>query len=248
MTELQQSIASLYEIFSRYPRPSSIECCPCGCTKPDATAKLVSLPLKELSAADLEDYAFSALTTQGSLDDFRYLLPRLLEVISKESLGYPEITFGKLAYAKWADWPSDEVDAIKSYLRSLWQAALTNFPLSESMPTFMDIESLTCSIVITGESLGSYLHSWSETTNTEADEHLIQFVTMCGSDFSGGQTLHEAYWEDSTTQADELRQWLLAPETIKRIAQATHLLRDDGYEHLFEPAFTILQNESEAVR
>ena len=249
MTELQQSIASLYETFSRYPRPSSIECCPCGCTKSDATVQLVSVPLHELSGTDLEDYACCALTTQGSLDDFRYLLPRLFQVISKEFLSCnPQIIFGKLAYARWVSWLPDEVSAVRYYLRSLWRAALMSYPLSESVSIFPDIEALISSIASTGESLEPYLLIWSQTTNVEANQHLIQFVTMCGADFVDGRTLQDGFWEDSTAQADELRQWLLSLDTMRRIARSTHLLREDGYEHLFEPAFMVLQNESEAVQ
>jgi hypothetical protein len=46
------------------------------------------------------------MTTQGSVDDFRYLMPRLLQGIVEESYSFnPEILFGKLLYAKWLSWP-----------------------------------------------------------------------------------------------------------------------------------------------
>jgi hypothetical protein len=57
--------------------------------------------LRELPAKDLRNYAFSAMTTQGTLDDFRYFLPRLFEAIVTDLDGIcPEVLFGKLRYAE----------------------------------------------------------------------------------------------------------------------------------------------------
>src|ERR1700761_6105655 len=97
MTEMEEAVSLLYDTFARYPCPAVIKSCPCGCTEPEATAHLVTVPLRELRFAELADYSFSAMTTQGSIDDFRYLLPRLLQGIAEEPYSYnPEIFFGKL--------------------------------------------------------------------------------------------------------------------------------------------------------
>jgi hypothetical protein len=184
------------------------------------------------------------MTTQGSVDDFRYLLPRLFEVVSQCDLCVdPEILFGKLEHAKWLNWPPDEITAIRTYLRALWQTALSVYPLQDALPAFFEIETVLASIARTGEPFESYLQTWTKTTTQQADEHLIQLVTFYGSDFSDDRTLHEAFWEESKPQAEALRNWLLQPETLQRIASAAHLLKTDGYEHLFPPALEILQRE-----
>jgi hypothetical protein len=245
MSEVTRVVNSLYETFARYPRPVAIEFCPCGCTKADATQHLVAVPLRELRVEDLEDYFFSAIMTQGTVDDFRYLLPRLFQIMAEEPLPCnPEIVFGKLRYAKWMSWPEDEVNAIRTYMDALWRAALKSFPISLCLPAFFEIETLITSIAITGESLEPYLKVWSETATVEADEHLIQMVTMYGNEFSKGGTLHGGFWTDQQLQAKILREWLLRPETLRRLTKAAGLLRSDGFEHLFEPAFETLQHES----
>ena len=78
----------------------------------------------------------------------------------------------------------------------------------------------------------------------EADRNLIQFVTMYGSDFTEGRTFNGAFWADFPTQAAALRKWLLQPGTLQRIAQASHLLAEDGFEHLFKPAIEGLIKEA----
>jgi hypothetical protein len=245
MSEVTEAVQNLYETFARYPRPDVIESCPCGCTKPDATAHLTAVPLRNLRFAELLDYCFSAIMTQGSVNDFRYLLPRLLQGIAEEQCGCnPEILFGKLSYAKWLTWPEDEIVAVRRYLRALWSKALNTFPLEEHLPAFFEIETMLASIARTGESLDWYLTTWSGTATEEADQHLIQFVTMYGGDFSNGRTFTEAFWADCKPQAAALRRWLLRTDTLQRVTQSAHLLRSDGFEHFFEPAVEILRDEA----
>jgi|SRR6185312_3074975 len=249
MTELQKSIETLYKTFARYPRPTDIEACPCGCTKPDATAHLVAFPLRELRFADMADFSFSAMTTQGSVNDFRYLLPRLFQGIAEEEYAYnPEILFGKLEYGKWKTWPEDEIASIKTYMSELWHEGLNNFPMNERFPGFYEIEPLLSCIAVTGVPLEPYLQRWTNLKVKAADEHLIQFVTMHGETFSNGRTFREAFWTKSLTQANALRTWLISPETIQRIQDSAHLLKDDGFEHLFEPTFAVLQAESKTSK
>jgi hypothetical protein len=246
MTKLDEAVEALYATFARYPRPEIIEFCPCGCTKPGATDHLVAVPLRELCFADLIDYCGSAMTTQGTVDDFRYLLPRLFQGVANEPFGScPEFLFGDLKYAEWKTWPREEIMAVKSYLDALWRKGLRSFPLDGDLPAFsMGIEELLDSIAQTGEPLEPYLQTWTETKTQEADEHLIQFVTMHGDEFSDGQTLNEAFWKNSKPQAGELRRWILHADTLQRIANVTHLLRKDGYEHRFAPAFQVLLDQS----
>jgi len=245
MIEVEKAVENLYGAFSRYPRPVKVECCPCGCTKLDASAQLLAVPLRELCFADLTDYCHSAMSTQGSVDNFRYFLPRLFQGITEEPTdATSEILFGKLSCAGWKSWPDDEVRAVRKYLQALWLSGLSSFPIEEHLPAFTEVETLLASIAQTGESLEPYLQIWTETTVREADEHLIQFVTMYGDDFSNGRTLDWAFWEESKAQAVVLREWLLRPDTLQRIDRATHLLRRDGFEHLFKPAFVTLQNEA----
>jgi hypothetical protein len=246
MSEIAEAVQNLYETFARYPRPAVIESCPCGCTKPDATAHLVAVPLQELRFPDLLDYCFSAITTQGTVNDFRYLLPRLLQGIAEEPCGCnPEILFGKLSYAKWQTWPEDEIEAVNAYLRAFWRKALRSFPLEEHLPAFFEIEPVLASIARTGEALDWYLNTWTETPTGEADQLLIQFITMHGEEFSNGRTFSEAFWADSKLQAAALRSWLIRFDTLQRVSNATHFLQSDGFEHLFDPAVQVLRAEAQ---
>jgi hypothetical protein len=156
----------------------------------------------------------------------------------------PETLFHKLRYAKWETWPQDERTAVKRYLNALWQCSLESFPLEERLPSFFEIETVLCSVAQTGESLGPYLETWTETKTRTANEHLIQFVTMFGADVANGRTFGEGFWSDAKAQGQELRTWLLRPETLRSIREEAYLLRNDGFEHLFIPSLRALETEA----
>lgn len=243
--QLASAIHALYATFARYPRPQAIEYCHCGCTRAEAVLPLLSAPLHEIKFGDLEDYAFSAMTTQGSPRDYKYFLPRLLEGIVCEPYGMnPEILFGKLRYATWLAWDAEEVAVVHRYLSALWKLGLCTFPISQALPAFSEIETLIASIASAGDSLESYLNIWSTRPNEASDRHLIQFVTQYGSDFGRGETIRFGFWEQLPKQAQELRQWLLKPSTLSWLESSAHLLPNDGYEHLFGPALQVIRAEA----
>jgi hypothetical protein len=248
MDDLHQAIELLYETFARYPRPVCVEFCPCGCTKPGETASLLSKPLRELTFEDTDSYVFSAMTTQGTENDFQYFLPRLLEGLTTGVGSYmPDMLFCKLPYAKWLTWPDNEQKAVRAYLNGLWHASLSNFPLREELCCFFGIENVLQGIAQTGVPLHPYLEVWSEMQSRSADQHLIQFVTQFGSDFTDGATLRYAWWEKAISQGDELRDWLLQTSTLERVVRSQHMLPCDGCEHLFEPALATLRSEKAKV-
>jgi hypothetical protein len=72
-------IERLYQVFSRYGRPRELEGCPC-CTEPEEAAPLLRTPLRTIGAPELERYAFKALTTWGAIYDYKYFIPRILEL------------------------------------------------------------------------------------------------------------------------------------------------------------------------
>lgn len=117
---LKKSIDDLYTVFSKYPLRSKIEGCPC-CVSETDQLPLHKLPLKKLSSDDLSRFAFKALTTWGTEDDFRHFLPRIFELVATTGFGtHFFIVLDKLHYGKWKQWKQPEIDAIKLFLETWW--------------------------------------------------------------------------------------------------------------------------------
>jgi hypothetical protein len=87
---VKTAIEGVYAIFSTVPKPGWIEGCPC-CVERIPTGILVSKPLSSLTPDELTVYASKALLTVGSVNDFLYFLPRILEICIQEPGWWPDI-------------------------------------------------------------------------------------------------------------------------------------------------------------
>jgi len=115
--DLDEAIDELYREFARYSRPAVIDYCP-HCRTGKDVAGLLTTPLRGLAAADLDSYVLHLFGTIGDEADFRYLLPRLLEL---------------LAAGEFDEWTAEVLfrkacgrvhhPAFDAYLRALWHAA-----------------------------------------------------------------------------------------------------------------------------
>lgn len=120
---LQQAVENLYIVFSAYPL-SSLEGCPC-CVSAADKEKVIHRPLRELTEDDLGRYAGKAMTTWGTVEDFKHFLPRLFELTAAFQAPYEEyVIFNKLEYGHWRTWPLTEIDAIEQYFLALWDVVL----------------------------------------------------------------------------------------------------------------------------
>lgn len=94
-------IEALYVAFQKYPKPKSMESCPhCG-QKSDG---LLVRALRDLQPEDLSEYAHRAISTWGSVADFKYFLPRLMECASEEG-AITAACFSFFATARLIWWP-----------------------------------------------------------------------------------------------------------------------------------------------
>ena len=83
--DLEGAIAALYDAFASYGLADVVEGCPC-CVSAEDQARLRSKPLRLLIDGDLGGFAFSALSTWGTLHDLKHFLPRILELVANGTL------------------------------------------------------------------------------------------------------------------------------------------------------------------
>ena len=94
-------------------------------------------PLRDLALGEVIHFYDDAMLTWGDVDDFRYLLPRLMELLAvgwcplvgDEDVEWdPFVTdpaLGLFQAGKWWSWPPAERFAVERYLSTLWGAYLT---------------------------------------------------------------------------------------------------------------------------
>lgn len=113
---LTAALEAVYDAF-RAPTPARIEGCPC-CVERKTVKALHTHALRDLTADDLGAYAASVFLTVGASRDFRYFLPRILELAISDpsfSIGI-EVVVGKLSLAEWRTWTRHEQAAVQTLL------------------------------------------------------------------------------------------------------------------------------------
>jgi hypothetical protein len=218
--ELQNAINGLYLTFSQYPLPPHVDGCP-HCVKDTDHALLYAASLKDLNAGQLSRYTFKAMTTWGDEDDFRHFLPRIFElaVIGDGSWTVP-VVFGKLAYARWEKWPSDERQAITNFFEALWVDALSDFPHKFSA------EDCLCSIAQATSNLLPYLARWQVAQSLTHAKHFAALVVydLVGWPESRNDFAKRPFWVEHSEAVTQVLEWLCQPNRIIEIEYAaSHL-------------------------
>jgi hypothetical protein len=171
---LDAALDGVYAAFAGYRRPTDIDYCG-HCVRPGVVEGLLApTPLREIPAERLLNYTFDVLSTAGSLADFRYFLPRILQLaVTGDFDGHPgwDSVLSKLVLGDWRGWPAREQEAVTAFLHAWWRTTLTRFPADP------DPDELLDSINDVEDDLGPYLRIWEDALTTHAGaSHLLEFV------------------------------------------------------------------------
>jgi len=143
---LDSAIRHLYEVFGKYRSDTEPSFCK-HCVTDEEDLRLRSKPLRELTADDLARYAWKAISTWGTVEQFKYLLPRLFETVTTSKFRCDtEVLFKKPRLAGVDGWPEAEKAVLNTYCDALWHYALAHHPLAGTLPSFPSIDDCLCSI------------------------------------------------------------------------------------------------------
>ena len=162
---------------------------------------LLKHKLRELEADEIGNYAADVFLTVGSLDDFKYFLPRILELSVNERFSWPdpEVVFGKLKLADWENWPEDERTAILELINKKFSGLLED---SESDGS--DVDKWVCALGRCVSDITSYLN---QLLGEASKDRLLSFVEWNISALTENK-LDNAFWEDAPVNAQRLLEWL----------------------------------------
>ncbi len=169
---LETAIRRLYTAFARYAATSlttfSLDA---GITAADV-ARLRARPLRELTGADLDRFARSALTTWGGVDDFKHFLPRIFELLVREPGRVDALVVERLALADWRTWPVEEQEVVEAFLAALWCWAL------EVGPDVVDAGSILRAVGLAGCALDEWLDTWRDAPGLAATRQLAHLAFL----------------------------------------------------------------------
>lgn len=190
-----EAVEAVYRTFA-LPTPPIIEGCPC-CISTRGVDVLLTTPLKELSGQELWRYVSGAFLTVGSELDFRYLLPRILDVSVNDPTNAidPEIVLGKLPLANWRSWSSEEQRVIEEFVDAWFEWALAR-DLADADDGWVDMEAER--VLCGAARAGLPLERWLLRLHDPEAAHVLADLKKR---FPGQLS---AFWEDSPEGFREL--------------------------------------------
>jgi hypothetical protein len=199
MSQLAAAIGGLYRAFERYPTPRRLEFCD-HCRDEEEYQGLLTTPLRQLDADDLDLYVGTALTTCGDVDDFKHFLPRILELmVEADFTSAPEALLDRLALAGWQTWPTEESAAVRAFLAAYWRKMRRDPPLAEPA---------LCGIAQACDDLEPFLEDWVSDTSDGACLARAELVLDAVPEIQLKRRLPNGFWRQRPEQERTVMRWL----------------------------------------
>jgi hypothetical protein len=200
---MEQLINEVYAVFSKYEKPYGFAACEC-CLSPEEKTALLATPLRELTADQLGGYAADVFFTMGEVSDFKYFLPRILELSVNDQFLWPdpEVVTRKLSLAQWCDWPTEEQTIITDLLKTKF-ATLVDDPNTDGSET----DKWVCALGRCFPNPTPFLAPLLEPRHVD---RLLAFIEYNGSLFTKNK-LDNPFWKDARDSEQLVVRWLHQP-------------------------------------
>jgi hypothetical protein len=248
--KLRESIEELYATFGCYRLPEGWRnnFYIAQYTKEEI---LRSTPVRKLTDDDLSIYHWKAMTTWGSVEDFKHFVPRLLELIvprAERAESYaprglePFMVATKLRYGQWSTWPKRERIAVQDYFMALWSLLLVTPTLRfDHLLHGTSILEWLSLVAHAESSIVRYLLAWEkdlddEVTQYGATVHLAKSIDCGGTVAIDCDSVLHDYFEKLEQQNEECATWLFSDEVFQLMENAYFRWQDKPEASSFSQA------------
>ncbi len=171
--------------------------------------------MKELTGEDLSLFAGKVILTWGDENDYRFYLPRILELTAELKTPYDIWTlYSRLEDANWKTWNDDEQTAISDFTIELWNNLLTD----NSEKAEWEFKDYFHSIAYFYPDFSEILKVWETNDSFASIKHLINYI------FEERQHLFDNNYIDSieknTKNIEQFKTWLTSDNILNKIEKA----------------------------
>jgi hypothetical protein len=210
--KLKISIEKLYDIFAKYQGLSKLEGSPLYDDLETWNKQLRSKKLRELTDEDLSLFAGKVILTWGDENDYRFYLPRILELTAELKTPYDIWTlYSRLEDANWKTWKADEQAAINEFTIELWNNLLND----NSEKAEWEFKDYFHSIAYFYHDFSEILKVWETNYSFASIKHLTNYI------FEERQHLFDNNYIDSikknTKNIEQFKTWLTSDNILKKI-------------------------------
>lgn len=212
---LKISIEKLYDIFAKYQGLSKLEGSPLYDDLNTWNKELRSKKLKELTDEDLSRFTGKVILTWGDENDYRYYLPRILELTAELKTPYDIWTlYSRLEDAKWKTWNIEEQNAINDFTIALWDNILND----NSERAEWEFKECFNTIANFYPDFSQVLNIWETKENFTSIKHLTNYI------FEERHNIFDNNFIDNrkknSKNIEQFKTWLTSEKILKKIEQA----------------------------
>jgi hypothetical protein len=174
---------------------------------------------RSVPATAIDRWLPHAITTWGTPEDLRALLPRVFELLTAGLLTTPpEVVFAKVRQSDHSEWPFDEVAALDDIVAALWLATLADYPARIGLPAIR----VLAAIAELGHELSPYLDDWlllvaSSRTGATARRHLDDLARRVQHLQDDGIGLEGLFWSPRPDEVERLQLWITSPLVLSHL-------------------------------
>jgi hypothetical protein len=202
---LDDTIERMYAAFAGQGKPAVVDACAC-CIGERELNELVRVDLRHLTAEQLSNYASSVFLTAGSDSDFRYFIPRILDLSLHGAFDWPdfEVICASLRNGEWLSWPESLKLSIIDVFLSAWERAATG-------GDGVGVDSLICGFGRAGLDLYPFL---GRLEAADAERALVGFYDRNSQALMKGKLRNE-FWGDFKAEAAPVIAWFGSPGVVQ---------------------------------
>ncbi len=262
MTKLELAVEKLYEVFAAYPAPQSPPF-GVGCYAPNAlekVAKLLEPPLRQIDFHAIQDYAMTAYSDWGDSKDFRYFLPRVLEMLAFHDDKWIDNEFvfsriGDTIYSEFPTWSAQEQAAVFEFCLAWWEIQFSY----DYESTFENDESNLGNRIWYHNWMAEYLRGlfivYSDPTpfldhwlNDNALNPTLNFAEFTMAFFTNPDPISRTLnWGNHTgTEYASIKAWFLRSPCLEKLQKARIDFKDHTEVSIITEAIEVLQLEKSA--
>jgi hypothetical protein len=222
---VDDALERVYREFARVPCPERLQASPDR--KGDELLKaLTSSPLRDLPGEVIGPYAGWAMTSVGGPEDYRYFLPRILEISIQDNdwLGAdPENIAQHLILAPWTAWPARQRAAVLGVFDAAFAWAIDTHP-----KIVRTAENWLCALAILGAPIELRLAAWRQAHSCEAALQLAWLIMNGLKNVGSAEADEGGYWKNvSAADREKIALWLCSDDAMSVLYNWLELAPED---------------------
>ncbi len=167
-------IENAYQIFGKYKLKQDLDVCTHCCVTQEEKLELEKQYLKEISHDLIYLHNTAATSNKPPIEEFKYFLPRYLELISKNK--FPshsiELSLKRIKHYEKEEFTKEELIVIEEFCLKYFEQTISNYPSPENE----GIDSILIMLYDANCDMNKILHKWKNDNSETGNRHFADFV------------------------------------------------------------------------